>query len=69
MKLEEIREKYYKKLPKKIFTTLISLDPTTIPGQQMGRYGKWIIQSYKRGALLEEAYYKIQQIFIMVLKI
>ena len=60
-KLEEVREKYYSKIPKKLFNRLVNLDPTCIPGKKMGRYGKWILCRYKDGDILEEDYYKVTE--------
>ena len=69
MTLTEIWEKHYKpkKITKKTFTELVSLDPTTIKddysGEPLkpGRYTKWILQAWQNGALLKEDFYKVTE--------
>ena len=68
MTLQEIWEKHYKskKISKKTFKELISLDPTTIKDDsgspvKPGRYTKWILRAWLNKALPEEDFYKVTE--------
>lgn len=48
--LEDIYNKYYKDVPLNDFQQLIAADPTAKPNE-MGKFGKWILNLYKKGKL------------------
>ncbi len=57
MSIEDIYNKYYSKIDKEDFDTLIAVDPTTKPNK-MGIYCKWLLKIYKEGKGDWEDYYK-----------
>ena len=68
MTLTEIWEKHYKpkKITKKVFCELISLDPTTLKDdsgnpKKPGRYTKWILRAWQDKALPREDFYKVTE--------
>ena len=53
---EEIRNKWYPDLDKKIFYKLVNLDPTSIRKKDFskpGKYVKWLINMYKKWSIKE----------------
>jgi hypothetical protein len=52
--------KYYPKLSEEKIKELIALDPTYKGGDQLGKFGKWILNIYNRGNLKEEDFYKVK---------
>ena len=50
--LEDIYSKYYSDIPWEMFNEIINLDPTASNGR-MGRYGKWLLNIYKKGTFKE----------------
>ena len=49
---EEIRNKWYSEMDKKVFYKLVNLDPTSIRKKDFskpGKYTKWLISMYKKG--------------------
>ncbi len=50
--LEDIHSKYYRDIPWGVFNEIISLDPTASNGR-MGKYGKWLLNIYKKGTFKE----------------
>jgi hypothetical protein len=62
MSLDDIYAKYYSKIPKEDFFTLVKTDPTYDESkpQKMGIYTKWIIAQYKRGNFIAEDAYKLK---------
>lgn len=55
LNIEDIWEKYYKeKIPYQKYKEIIAIDPTYQGGEKMGRYGKWLIEQYRRGKEIGE---------------
>ena len=54
--------KYYPNIDEDTFMRLIQLDPTYRGGDSLGKYGKWILNLYKRGAITEEDFDEIPAI-------
>ena len=53
----EAVKKYYPNIPDDVFMWLISLDPTYREGSQsLGKYGKWILNLYKKDAIEEDEF-------------
>jgi hypothetical protein len=52
--------KYYPKLSEEKIRQLVALDPTYKGGDQLGKFGKWILNIYNRGNLKEEDFYKVK---------
>ena len=53
-------KKYYPNIPDDTFMQLISLDPTYRDGSNsVGKYGKWILNLYKKGTISEEDFSEI----------
>ena len=50
--LEDIYSKYYSDIPWGLFSQIINLDPTASNGR-MGKYGKWLLNIYKKGTFKE----------------
>lgn len=58
--IEEIK-KYYPKIDGNMIKTLVALDPTYQGGEQLGKYGKWILNLYNRKLLKDEDFYKVTE--------
>ena len=58
--IEEIK-KYYPKIDDNMIKTLVALDPTYQGGNQLGKFGKWILGLYNKGKLKEEDFYKVTE--------
>ena len=58
--IEEIK-KYYPKIDDNMIKTLVALDPTFKGGNNLGKYGKWILNLYNRGQLKDEDFYKVTE--------
>ena len=58
--IEEIK-KYYPKIDDNMIKTLVALDPTYQGGEQLGKYGKWILNLYNRKLLKDEDFYKVTE--------
>lgn len=58
--IEEIK-RYFPKIDEEKIAELIALDPTYKGGEQLGKYGKWILVLYNRGKLKEEDFYKVTE--------
>ena len=58
--IEEIK-KYYPKIDDNMIKTLVALDPTFKGGEQLGKYGKWILNLYNRKLLKDEDFYKVTE--------
>lgn len=58
--IEEIK-KYYPKIDDNMIRTLVALDPTYQGGEQLGKYGKWILNLYNRKLLKDEDFYKVTE--------
>jgi hypothetical protein len=58
--IEEIK-KYYPKIDDNMIKTLVALDPTFKGGNNLGRYGKWILNLYNKGLLKDEDFYKVTE--------
>lgn len=58
--IEEIK-KYYPKIDDNMIKTLVALDPTFKGGDQLGKYGKWILGLYNKGQLKDEDFYKVTE--------
>ena len=58
--IEEIK-KYYPKIDDNMIKTLVALDPTFKGGNNLGKYGKWILGLYNKGQLKDEDFYKVPQ--------
>lgn len=58
--IEEIK-KYYPKIDDNMIKTLVALDPTYKGGEQLGKYGKWILGLYNRKLLKDEDFYKVTE--------
>lgn len=58
--IEEIK-KYYPKIDDNMIKTLVALDPTFKGGDQLGKYGKWILNLYNRKLLKDEDFYKVTE--------
>jgi hypothetical protein len=52
--------KYYPKIPEEKVKELVALDPTYKGGDQLGKFGKWILNIYNKGNLKEEDFYKVK---------
>lgn len=52
-------KKYFPKVPSDKIQTLIALDPTYKGGNQLGKFGKWILGLFNKGQLKEEDFYKV----------
>lgn len=53
-------KKYYPKIDDSVFMTLIQLDPTYRDGSNsLGKYGKWILNLYNKGAISEDDFGEI----------
>ena len=50
MSIDDIYDKYYSDVPRQDFERIIAADPTSKPNK-MGKYGKWLLSLYQRGAL------------------
>ena len=61
MKNEDIEavKKYYPNIDDDTFMYLISLDPTYRNNNSLGKYGKWILNLYNKGAISEDDYSEI----------
>jgi len=57
----EAVKKYFPKVPEEKIQTLIALDPTYQGGEQLGKYGKWILGLYNRKLLKDEDFYKVTE--------
>lgn len=49
-------KKYYPEIPDDVFMQIISLDPTFRGNNSVGTYGKWLLNLYKKGALVEDEF-------------
>lgn len=58
--IEEIK-KYYPKIDDNMIKTLVALDPTFKGGNNLGKYGKWILNLYNKGLLKDEDFYKVTE--------
>lgn len=54
-------KKYFPKVPEEKIQTLIELDPTYQGGDNLGKFGKWILGLYNKGQLKDEDFYKVPQ--------
>ena len=54
-------KKYFPKVPEEKIQTLIELDPTYQGGDNLGKFGKWILGLYNKGNLKDEDFYKVPQ--------
>lgn len=61
--VSDIYKKYYLNMPEKTFYNIIQSDPTynTNKPDKMGKYGKWMLELYKKGNLKEEDLYKAKE--------
>ena len=57
----EAVKKYFPKVPEEEIQTLIELDPTYQGGDNLGKFGKWILGLYNKGQLKDEDFYKVPQ--------
>lgn len=57
----EAVKKYFPKVPEEKIQTLVKLDPTYQGGDNLGKFGKWILGLYNKGNLKEEDFYKVPQ--------
>lgn len=57
----EAVKKYFPKVPEEKIQTLIELDPTYQGGDNLGKFGKWILGLYNKGQLKDEDFYKVPQ--------
>jgi len=58
--LGDIYQKYYSQIPEETFRQIISADPTynVEKPDKMGKFGKWLLNLYQKGALKNEDLYK-----------
>ena len=57
----EAVKKYFPKVPEEKIQTLVELDPTYQGGDNLGKFGKWILGLYNKGQLKDEDFYKVPQ--------
>lgn len=58
--LGDIYQKYYSQIPEETFRQIVSADPTynVEKPDKMGKFGKWLLNLYQKGALKNEDLYK-----------
>lgn len=58
--LADIYQKYYSQIPEETFRQIVSADPTynVEKPDKMGKFGKWLLNLYQKGALKNEDLYK-----------
>lgn len=61
--IQNIYQKYYSNIPNGIFTQIIQSDPTYSVDKpdKMGKYGKWLLNLYRKGNLKIEDLYKAKE--------
>lgn len=61
--LGDIYQKYYSQIPEETFRQIVSADPTynVEKPDKMGKFGKWLLNLYQKGALKNEDLYKAKE--------
>ena len=54
-------QKYFPKIPLEKIKELVALDPTYKGGNELGKYGKWILSLYNKNNLKQEDFYKVTE--------